>query len=389
MNYLLQRRLIIILNICIFAATIFTPLTVAADNLEFTSSKANFTTEVLIEDLSHPWGMVFLNDSDMLITERTGNLRKVVNWELQDDEVQGLPNIREIGQGGLLGITLHPDFKLNKLVYLSYSGKEKSLYGTEVLRGTLNNNRLEDIEVIFKAQPKQNRGHHFGSRLVFADDGTLFISLGDRGASPSQGRGHPAQQLNNHIGSLIRINDDGTVPQDNPYLGNAGARNEIYTIGNRNMQGMAINPQTREIWTHEHGPQGGDEINIMQAGVNYGWPVITYGVNYGRGTKIGEGTHDRYMEQPIYKWVPSIAPSGMMFYSGDQFPGWKGNLFVGSLKFGNLVRLELNGENIVDEERLLNFEFGRIRDVVQGPDGLIYLLTDSSNGKLLRISPVK
>lgn len=389
MNYLLQHRLIIILNIYVFTATIFTPITVAADNLKFTSSKANFTTEVVIDDLSHPWGMVFLNDSDMLITERTGKLRKVVNWELQDKEVQGLPNIREIGQGGLLGITVHPDFKRNKLVYLSYSGKEKNQYGTEVLRGNLNNNRLENIEVIFKAQPKQNRGHHFGSRLVFADDGTLFISLGDRGASPSQGRGHPAQQLNNHIGSLIRINDDGTVPQDNPYLKKAGAKGEIYTIGNRNMQGMAINPQTREIWTHEHGPQGGDEINIMQAGVNYGWPVITYGVNYGTGTKIGEGTHDRYMKQPIYKWVPSIAPSGMMFYSGDQFPGWKGNLFVGSLKFGNLVRLELNGENIVDEERLLNFEFGRIRDVVQGPDGLIYLLTDSSNGKLLRISPIK
>ena len=387
MNYLLQNRLVIILNLYLFAAAVYLPVTVAADNLKFTSSKANFTTEVIIEDLSHPWGMVFLNESDMLITERTGNLRKVVNWKLQDDEVQGLPDIHEFGQGGLLGITLHPDFEQNKLVYLSYSGKEKSLYGTEVLRGKLNNNRLEDIEVIFKAQPKQNRGYHFGSRLVFADDGTLFISLGDRGASPSQGRGHPAQQLNNHIGSLIRINDDGTVPQDNPYLGKAGAKDEIYTIGNRNMQGMAINPQTREIWTHEHGPQGGDEINIMQAGINYGWPVITYGVNYGSGTKIGEGTHDRYMEQPIYKWVPSIAPSGMMFYSGDQFPQWKGNLFVGSLKFGNLVRLELNGNKIVDEERLLNFEFGRIRDVVQGPDGLIYLLTDSSNGKLLRISP--
>lgn len=283
MNYLLQHHLLLILNIYIFAATIFTPITVTADNLKFASNKANFTTEVLIEDLSHPWGMVFLNDSDMLITERTGKLRKVVNWELQDKEVQGLPNIREIGQGGLLGITLHPDFKRNKLVYLSYAGKEKSLYGTEVLRGKLNNNRLDNIEVIFKAQPKQNRGHHFGSRLVFADDGTLFISLGDRGASPSQGRGHPAQQLNNHIGSLIRVNDDGTVPQDNPYLEKAGAKDEIYTIGNRNMQGMAINPQTREIWTHEHGPQGGDEINIMQAGVNYGWPVITYGVNYGRG----------------------------------------------------------------------------------------------------------
>ncbi len=357
-------------------------------SIELNSQSGTFIAEVVVEDLDHPWGMVFLDTDDLLITERTGKLRKIINWQLQPGEVQGLPDIQEIGQGGLLGIALHPEFDDNRLVYLSYAGRERGRYGTEVLRGSLNDDRLEDIEVIFKALPKENRGYHFGSRLVFADDGILFVSLGDRGGSPSSGRGHPSQQLNNHNGSLIRIHDDGSVPNDNPFVDRAGARDEIYTYGNRNMQGMAMHPETREIWTHEHGPQGGDEINIMRPGINYGWPVITYGVNYGTGTKIGEGTHDRYMEQPIYKWVPSIAPSGMIFYTGDAFPKWNGNLFVGSLKFGHLVRLELDGNRIVHEERLLNFEFGRIRDVIQGPDDYIYLLTDSSNGKLIRIRPV-
>ncbi len=358
-----------------------------AGGLEVHWANGPVIAEVVVEDLDHPWGMVFLDSGNLLITERTGRLRKVINWELQSDEIQGLPEIHEIGQGGLLGIALHPEFEENRQVYLSYAGRERGRYGTEVLRGSLNNDRLENVEVIFKALPKEDRGYHFGSRLVFGDDGTLFISLGDRGGNPSYGRGHPSQQLNNHLGSLIRINDDGSVPQGNPFVDKAGARDEIYTYGNRNMQGMAMHPDTREIWTHEHGPQGGDEINIMRPGTNYGWPVITYGVNYGSGTKIGEGTHDRYMEQPIYKWVPSIAPSGMMFYTGEAFPQWHGNLFVGSLKFGNLVRLELDGDRIVHEERLLNFEFGRIRDVIQGPDGFIYLLSDSRNGKLIRIRP--
>jgi glucose/arabinose dehydrogenase len=361
----------------------------SADSLRFQSSEADFNVEVVLEDLDHPWGMAFLDEGEgeLLITERTGSLRRVRNWRLLNETISGLPEINEINQGGLLGIALHPDFNNNRLVYLSYAGKDGNRYGTEVLRGKLENNHLTGIEVIFRALPKENGGHHFGSRLVFAPDGTLFVSLGDRGASPRLGSGHPAQQLNSHLGSLIRINDDGSVTTDNPFIDRPGARPEIYTFGNRNMQGMIRHPETGMIWTHEHGPQGGDEINIMRPGVNYGWPVITYGANYGTGTSIGEGTHQRGMEQPIHKWVPSIAPSGMMYYMGDRFPAWKGDLFVGSLKFGQLVRLELAGETVTREERLLNFEFGRIRDVVQGPDGYIYLLTDSSNGKLLRLSP--
>jgi len=357
--------------------------------LEFDSDLYQISVEIVADGLDHPWGMAFLSDSDLLITERTGSLRQVKDWQLIEEKVDGLPAIREIGQGGLLGITLHPDFANNRLVYLSYAGEEDGKYGTEVLRGRLEGAALVDTEVIFKALPKADGGAHFGSRLVFGPDGTLYISLGDRGANPGRGRSHTSQLLNDHLGSLIRINDDGTVPADNPFVHRLEGVPEVYTYGNRNMQGMALHPETKAVWTHEHGPQGGDEINIMKPGKNYGWPVITYGVNYGIGTKIGEGTYDPNMEHPLYKWVPSIAPSGMMFYTGDRFPGWKGNLFVGSLKFGLLVRLELSGNKITTEERLLNNQFGRIRDVVQGPDGYIYLLTDDSNGKLLRISPAE
>jgi len=356
--------------------------------LELKSSLHDYNVEIVVKGLSQPWGMVFLSESEILITERTGQLRLVRNWQLMDETISGLPPIREIGQGGLLGIALHPEFDLNKMVYLSYAGEENRRYSTEVLRGRLEGTALVDTEVIFTALPKENSGSHFGSRLLFAPDGTLFVSLGDRGASPGRGRQHPAQQLDSHTGSLIRINDDGSIPANNPFVDRPNAKPEIYTYGNRNMQGMALHPVTKMIWTHEHGPQGGDEVNIMRAGANYGWPVITYGVNYGFGTKIGEGIEAPGMEQPVHKWVPSIAPSGMLFYSGDKFPQWQGNLFVGSLKFGQLVRLELAEDNsIISEERLLNSEFGRIRDVVQGPDGYIYLLTDNRNGNLLRISP--
>lgn len=356
--------------------------------VEFSSEKHNFSIEIVVNGLDHPWGMVFLPDGDLLITERSGQLRRVHDWKLIEQPVSGLPEIHEVGQGGLLGIALHPDFKNNRMIYLSYAGQENGKYGTEVIRGILEGTTLTDTQQIFSALPKDGGGVHFGSRLQFAPDGTLFITLGDRGASPSSGREHPAQQMNSHLGSLIRINDDGTLPADNPFINTTRAKPEIYSYGHRNMQGMALHPQTKAIWTHEHGPQGGDEININKPGANYGWPVITYGVNYVIGTKIGEGTHSTGMQQPVYKWVPSIAPSGMLFYTGNQFPQWKGNLFVGSLKFGLLVRLELSGETVNREERLLNFRFGRIRDVIQGPDENIYLLTDDANGQLLRLSPV-
>jgi glucose/arabinose dehydrogenase len=355
----------------------------------FGSRHQNFMVETVVDNLRNPWGMAFLPDGNILITERPGKLRMVRNGRLVDEDITGLPEIREIGQGGLMGIALHPDFNNNKLVYLAYAGEADGNSGTEVLRGRLEEMSLVDVETVFKALPKRRGGAHFGSRLVFAPDGTLFISLGDRGAGPSAGKDQPAQKLDSHLGSLIRINDDGSIPEDNPFINHPNARPEIYTYGNRNMQGMALNPETGGIWTHEHGPQGGDEVNIMRPGVNYGWPVITYGVNYGIGTKIGEGTHKEGMEQPVYKWAPSIAPSGMMFYNGEKFPEWKGDLFVGSLKFNLLARLELNGDSVVDEERLLTGIYGRIRDIVQGPDDYIYLLTDASDGKLLRIAPME
>jgi len=355
---------------------------------EFDSARQKFSVEIVVDGLDYPWGMTFLPDGDLLITERTGSLRRVSNGRLLEQPVNGLPPIREIGQGGLLGIALHPDFASNHLVYLSYAGNQDGNYGTEVLRGEFDGARLHNTRVIFRALPKESGGAHFGSRLQFAPDGTLFITLGDRGASPSRGRAHFSQQLNSHLGSLIRINDDGTIPPDNPFINRAGARPEIYSYGHRNMQGIAFNLKTGMIWTHEHGPQGGDEININRPGANYGWPVITYGVNYVIGTTIGEGTHAPQMEQPLYKWVPSIAPSGMLFYTGDRFPAWKDNLFVGSLKFGLLVRLELDGDRVITEERLLDNRFGRIRDVIQGPEGDIWLLTDDNDGKLLRLRPV-
>lgn len=373
--------------LCLVLLTVlFQPV---ANALEFKSTHHDYDVEIVVEGLSHPWGMVFISETEILVTERTGKLRLIRDGQLLDQPVSGLPPIREIGQGGLLGITLHPDFINNQLVYLSYAGEDNRRFSTEVIRGRLQGTALIDTQVIFIASPKENGGSHFGSRLLFAPDGTLYVSLGDRGASPGEGRQHPAQQLNSHTGSLIRINDDGSIPADNPFIAHSDAKPEIFTYGNRNMQGMALHPLTKQVWTHEHGPQGGDEINIMQAGANYGWPVITYGVNYGFGTKIGEGTHAPGMEQPVHKWVPSIAPSGMLFYTGNKFPQWQGNLFVGSLKFGQMVRLELAENNrISSEERLLNLEFGRIRDVIQGPDGYIYLLTDHRNGRLLRVRPI-
>jgi glucose/arabinose dehydrogenase len=352
------------------------------------SEAAGFKVEVVADGLSYPWGMVFLPDGDILVTERPGTLRMIRAGALLPEAIAGLPATEEIGQGGLMGIALDPGFAENHLIYLTHATGAGDLYGTEVVRGRLEGMALQDVATIFRALPKAEGGRHFGSRLLFAPDGTLYITLGERGASPSLEDQHPAQHLDSHLGSLIRINPDGSVPPDNPFVGRPGALPEIYSYGHRNMQGMALNPATGAVWTHEHGPQGGDEINIIKAGANYGWPVITYGVNYGIGTKIGEGTHKAGMEQPIHYWVPSIAPSGMAFYTGDQFPAWKGNLFVGSLKFGMLVRLTLNGDTITGEERLLDFDYGRIRDVVQGPDGLLYLLTDDADGKLLRIAPV-
>jgi glucose/arabinose dehydrogenase len=346
------------------------------------SEVQRFRAVTLTSGLEFPWGLAFLPDGRMLVTERPGRLRIVAaDGRLDPRPVEGVPAVAATGQGGLLDVALHPDFARNRLVYLSYAGEGPGGYGTEVARGRLDGNALRDLEVIFRMQPKSRAGYHFGSRLVFDGKGYLFITLGDRGEMAR------AQRLDDHAGSVIRLHDDGRVPADNPFVGKPGAKPEKFTLGNRNMQGAALNPRSGELWTHEHGPQGGDEINVIRAGVNYGWPVITYGANYGTGTKIGEGTAKAGMAQPLLQWTPSIAPSGMAFYTGDRFPKWQGNLFVGALKFQMLVRLQLDGERVVREERLLQGAVGRIRDVRQGPDGLIYLLIDSEKGRIVRLEP--
>lgn len=336
----------------------------------------------IVTGLEHPWGLAFLPDGRMLVTERPGRLRVIRDGRLAAEPVAGLPPIEARGQGGLLDVALHPRFAENQLIYLAYAGAGAGGISTEVARGKLVDNRLEDVQVIFRQQPKSKTGRHFGSRLVFDRAGYLYITLGDRGDRER------AQRPDDHAGSVIRLHDDGRIPADNPFVGKQGWRPEKFTLGNRNIQGAALHPRTGELWVHEHGPQGGDEINVIRAGVNYGWPVITYGVNYVIGTAIGEGTHKPGMAQPLYYWVPSIAPSGMTFYTGDRFPRWRGDLFVGSLKNRMLVRLSLDGEQVIAEERFLQGVLGRIRDVRQGPDGFLYLLTDENDGALVRLEPV-
>jgi len=346
------------------------------------SEQYDLQAQVLATGLVHPWSLAFLPDGRMLVSERPGRLRLILpDGTLDPRPIGGLPPIRPYGQGGLLDLALHPDFAHNHWLYLSYAEEGAGGYGTAVARGRLRDHRLEQLEVIFRLEPKSRTRQHFGSRLVFDTQGHLYVTLGDRGDRPR------AQDLSDHAGSVIRLYDDGRVPGDNPSVDRPGARPEIYSYGHRNVQGAARHPRTGRIWIHEHGPQGGDEINVIRAGVNYGWPVITYGVNYVIGTRIGEGTHKPGMAQPIHYWVPSIAPSGMAFYTGEPFRRWRGNLLVGSLKFQQLVRLELDGERVTHEERMLSGAFGRIRDVRQGPDGLVYLLTDAQNGKLIRLSP--
>jgi glucose/arabinose dehydrogenase len=365
------------------AAGLLAPVHAAAQDA-VKSQEETFRVVTLTKGLEHPWGLAFLPDGRMLVTERPGRLRIVArDGRLEPQPIVGLPKIEEHGQGGLLDVALHPRFADNALVYLSFAERGDGGYGSAVLRGRLSGNRLEAAEVLYRQQPKSRGGRHFGSRLVFDRAGFLYITQGDRGEQER------AQNLGDLAGKVVRLHDDGRVPADNPFVGKPGARAEIFTLGNRNVQGAALHPVTGELWSHEHGPQGGDEVNVLRKGVNYGWPVITYGVNYGIGTKIGEGTSKPGMAQPLHYWVPSIAPSGMAFYTGDRFPAWRGDLFVGALRDQLLVRLRLDGEKVVKEERMLNGQLGRIRDVRQGSDSLLYLLIDSSDGSLVRLEPAR
>jgi glucose/arabinose dehydrogenase len=342
----------------------------------------------LVRGLSHPWGLAFLpgfeNDGRMLVTERDGRMRIVNTRGELGPPLAGLPPVDARGQGGLLDVVLDPKFEQTRWVYWSYSERGEGGNGTAVARGRLEadglQGRLADVQVVFRQAPKFASSAHFGSRLVFARDGRLFVTLGDRFS-----RRDDAQTLDNHHGKVVRIEPDGRVPADNPFAGRAGARAEIWSFGHRNVQGAALHPQTGELWTHEHGPQGGDELNVAEAGRNYGWPVISYGAEYGSGARIGEGTAKAGMEQPVVHWVPSIATSGMAFLTSDRYPGWKGDLFVGALRAQQLVRLRLDGRRVVQQERLLQDLSERIRDVRQGPDGWLYLVTDSGDGKVIRL----
>ena len=346
------------------------------------ATRGAFAIDTVARGLSHPWGLEFLPDGRMIVTERDGQLRIVERDGRLSEPIAGVPDVVARGQGGLLDVALDPQFAQNRFVYLSYSepGTGGIMAGTSVARGRLGNGRLENVQVIYRQRPKVMGGNHFGSRLVFARDGKLFITQGDRGGQ--RGR---VQDLSTGFGKIMRINPDGTVPKDNPFVGRGDAQPEIWSYGHRNLQGAALHPETGQLWTVEHGARGGDELNHPEAGKNYGWPVITYGVDYS-GATIGEGREQAGMEQPVYYWDPVIAPSGLLFYTGDKFPQWRGHIFIGSLG-GALVRLEVQNGRVVREERYLGELGARIRDVKQGPDGLLYVITDSGNGQILRLAP--
>ncbi|ADH89665.1 glucose sorbosone dehydrogenase [Ancylobacter novellus DSM 506] len=352
------------------------------------SSAGPLSVETVASGLENPWGLAFLPDGRMLVTERPGRLRIVSRSGTVSAPVAGLPPVYATGQGGLLDVALAPDFASSGKIFLSYAEPREGASGTSVARARLvedgGDARLDGLTVIFRQSPAAGGSNHYGSRLVFARDGTLFVTLGDRYSLREQ-----AQDLSVHIGKIVRINTDGSVPEDNPFRSRAGARPEIWSYGHRNVQGAALDPATGRLWTIEHGARGGDELNHPEAGKNYGWPVITYGRDYS-GARIGEGTERAGMEQPVKYWDPSFAPSGLAFYTGDLMPRWKGDLFTGGLAGTRLVHLKLDParERVIEEEVLLTDLGERIRDVRQGPDGALWLLTDDpGEGRLLRLSP--
>ena len=366
---------------------------VAAQSAPERSAHHAYRVVPVVDGLINPWSMAFLPDGDMLVTERAGRLRVVRAGRLLPDAVAGVPAARVGNQGGLLDVVLHPRFAQNRLVYLSYSkpSEDGTRGTTAVVRGRFENDRLSNIEEIFVAEVWSEGQGHYGSRLAFDRDGFLFITVGDRQV-PSTGdlEAHPAQGLATHHGKILRLHDDGRVPADNPFVGQAGALPQIWSYGHRNSQGLFVHPETNDVWATDHGPQGGDELNLIQRGRNYGWPVIGYGVNYRSGTNIHSGTTRAGMEQPVKIWVPSIATSGLMLYTGDKFPGWRGSVFSGGMSGEVLVRLTLDGQRVVGEE-LLAQRRGRIRDVRQGTDGFIYLAIDDRGGApsgIVRLEPV-
>jgi glucose/arabinose dehydrogenase len=345
------------------------------------SVKGAISVATVAKGLEHPWSLAFLPDGRMLVTERPGRLRVVDLDGKLSEPLSGVPQVYARGQGGLLDVTLSPAFNNDRLVYLSFAESGEGGAGTAVARGRLNERGLENTQVIWRQQPKVSGSNHWGSRIVFRSDGTLFVTLGERFNYSDS-----AQDLSTTLGKIVRISPDGSAPRDNPFVNRAGARPEIWSYGHRNVQAAALHPDNGQLWTVEHGARGGDELNHPEPGKNYGWPVISYGRHYSF-LPIGEGTAKQGMEQPVYYWDPVIAPSGMVFYTGDLFAGWKNNILIGSLTPGLLVRLVIKDGQVAQEERYLGELKERIREVRQAPDGLLYLLTDARHGRLLRATP--
>jgi glucose/arabinose dehydrogenase len=364
----------LLLTLVLTTAGLSAPL---AQTSQLKTETGPLKVDAVANGLDHPWGLAFLPDGRMLVTERSGTLN-IVTMKGEKTRVAGAPEVYARGQGGLLDVALAPDFSASGLIYLSYSEPGGDGAGTAVARGKLVEGRLDDVEVIFRQQPKVSGGAHFGSRLAFAPDGKLFVTMGDRF------KFDPAQDLGSHIGKIIRINADGSVPKDNPFVGKSGAKPEIWSYGHRNVQGAAINPETGALWSHEFGPLGGDELNRPEAGKNYGWPLVSWGRHYD-GKAIAKPSSRPEFATSIRHWVPAISPSGMTFYTSDRIPGWRGNILIGGLSSEAIIRLTLNGGDVTGEERL---DMGaRIRNVRQGPDGAVYALTDSGNGRILKLSP--
>ncbi|MEX2180525.1 MAG: PQQ-dependent sugar dehydrogenase [Gemmatimonadaceae bacterium] len=377
------------------AVTLAAPLTAqnAAQDGVLRSAHHAYRIVPVAEGLVNPWAIAFLPSGEMLVTERPGRLRIVRNGQLLPEPVAGLPPIRAGNQGGLLDVVPHPDFATNRLLYISYSkASDDTTRGTTaIIRARFENDRLTNVQELLVAEVWSAGRGHYGSRLAFDKDRYLFITIGDRQVPPTGDlESHPSQDLSTHHGKVLRLHDDGRVPADNPFVGREGALPQIWSYGHRNAQGLVVHPETNDVWATEHGPQGGDELNLIQAGRNYGWPVIGFGVNYRSGTNIHSGTTRQGMEQPAKVWVPSIATSGLLLYTGNQFPGWRGSVFSGGMVGEVLSRLTLDGQRVVSEERLVE-QRGRIRDVRQGPDGYIYLAMDDRGGAptaIVRLEPV-
>lgn len=377
-----------VVTIALTAATLLTATFLIAtgtrgQDTTFASSAGQLEVQTIASGLVNPWALAFLPDGKMLVTERPGRMRIVSPEGQLSPPLKGVPDVMASGQGGLLDVVTDKSFAQNRTIYFCYSERTSGGGRTAVARARLNegSGRLDDVKVIFRQDGPLSSGNHYGCRIAQASDGNLFVTLGDHFTYRNE-----AQNLGNHLGKLVRITPDGAAPPDNPFVGRDGAKPEIWSYGHRNEQGLAINPATGDLWETEHGPRGGDEVNIVGKGRNYGWPVIGYGIDYS-GEKIHEATAKNGMEQPVKYWVPSIAPSGMTFYNGKLFPKWNGSLFTGALSGKMLVRLQVKDNVVTGEERLLQNLYERIRDVRQGPDGAVWLLTDSSAGRILRVSP--